>query len=68
MYAAILIPNFELQCVLRGERELGSTPTALIGEAMGPASVPLVQQVNEGAEAEGVIPGMSLPQAQAPLS
>lgn len=65
MYAAILIPNFELQCTLRAERELGSTPTVLIGEAMGSASVPLVRQVNEGAEAEGVVPGMSLPQAQA---
>ena len=65
MYAVVLIPDFELQCALRAERELGTTPTALIGETMGTGCVPVVRQINTAAEAEGVVAGMSLPQAQA---
>ena len=63
MYAAVLLPDFELQCALRGEFDSGLTPAALI-EAVG-SSVPTVHQINLAAGTEGVMPGMSLPQAQA---
>ena len=64
MYAAVLLPDFELQCALRGTSELDLMPTALIGEA-GSAGVPMIRQINAAAGKAGVNSGMSLPQAQA---
>ena len=64
MYAAVLIPDFELQCASRAEAEPPSLPTVLLGEAAG-SSVPIIQQANAGAQGAGVVAGMSVPQAQA---
>ena len=64
MYAVLLLPNFELQCALRAEPGLASTPVALIGETIG-TGAPRVTQVNAAAESISVVTDMSLPQAQA---
>ncbi len=64
MYAAVLIPDFELQCALRGEPEHPSLPVVLLSETVG-SGVPIIQQATAAAGCAGVLAGMSVPQAQA---
>lgn len=64
MYAAVLIPDFELQCTLRASPELGAAPAALLDDAAA-ARVPCIRQSNATAGCAGVAIGMSVPEAQA---
>ena len=64
MYAAVLIPDFELQCALRVMPEVGARPAVLLSDPVG-SGVPVIRQVNTAAECVGVSVGMSVPQAQA---
>ena len=64
MYAAVFIPDFELQCTLRVAPESRSTPAVLLDQAAG-SGVPIIRQTNAAAECAGVMVGMSVPQAQA---
>lgn len=64
MYAAVLIPDFELQCAARAEADLGSPPAVLLSDAAG-SGVPFIRQANVAAQCAGVSVGMSVPQAQA---
>lgn len=64
MYAVVFIPDFELQCALRFESEIGPTPTALLADTVG-AAAPVIWQANLAARDAGVSVGMSVPRAQA---
>lgn len=64
MFAAVLIPDFELQAALRAEPELNTAAVALVSETVG-SGAPIIRQTNSTAENSGVLIGMSLPQAQA---
>jgi protein ImuB len=64
MFAAALIPNFELQAALRAEPELGAAAVALVAETIGGGG-PTIRQINAAAKNSGVAVGMSAPQAQA---
>ncbi len=64
MYAAVLIPDFELQCAARAGAEPDSTPSVLLEETGG-SGVPIIRQANAVAQCAGVAVGMSVPQAQA---
>ena len=64
MFAVIFIPDFALQAQLRHEPELRDRPLALIED--GPlVSKVSVLQASAAAQAAGVFPGMTPPQAQA---
>lgn len=64
MFAAVLIPDFELQAALRAEQDRSTAAVALVSETVGTSS-PIIRQMNSTAQNHGVLVGMSLPQAQA---
>jgi len=65
VFAAICLPNFELQAVLRHEPELRSYAVALIDGAAPNAAKMLVLQCTSRALAAGVCAGQTAPQARA---
>lgn len=65
MFAVIHVPNFCLQSSLRHEPELRGQPVALVDTEF---SKPLIFQVNAGAAAHRVEPGMTATQAMARCS
>ena len=65
MFAAVLIPDFELQAALRVEPETRSAAVALMSETASGTGTPIIWQINAAAGNSGVVVGMSAPQAQA---
>jgi protein ImuB len=62
MFAAIYIPNFSLQAVLRLEPCTGAQPVALVDTEL---TEPLILQVNQRAKHRGVQPGLTPSQGMA---
>lgn len=62
MFAAIYIPDFSLQAVLRADPDLGAQPVALVDPEM--TETPIVQATSAAAKA-GVIAGLTPAQAMA---
>ena len=65
MFAAIYVPNFALQSLLRHEPELREQPVALIDVTGTSLAKTLVLECTRSAEAAGVCGGLTAPQAQA---
>ena len=65
MFAAICVPNFALQSLLRHEPELRERPVALIEATGTNLAKTLVIECTRAAEAAGVCAGLIAPQAQA---
>ncbi len=62
MFAAVFIPDFALQAVLRQEPELRGKAVALIDPAL---SKPIIVELTAAARAKGVVEGLSASQAMA---
>lgn len=65
MFAVISIQNFALQALLRNEPELRGRAVALVESIKGNIAKSFILECNRAAEAAGVYPGITAPQAQA---
>jgi error-prone DNA polymerase len=65
VFAVVCVPNFALQALLRHEPALRAFPVALVEAAGANLSKAIILECTSRAEAAGVSPGLTAPQAQA---
>jgi protein ImuB len=65
VFAVVFVPNFALHSLLRHEPELRERPVALVEAAGANSAKAIILECTRNAEAGGVSPGFTAPQAQA---